>query len=239
MKKPTRYMIEVPSVPTVADGMGRTVSPAFTHCALILLFLLVITAFSGCKPREHAQPKPHWFKHYTQFHEKEYIQFIEDQIYNETDTSLVTSMTRDFYRSRHFQPFWTQKGLQEAFTDSLLATLANAYPQHGIPAEYFHLDSIRHAISQLVEHEIPNNDELYPHLYRLERQLTDQYLRYACALRFGAVNPKAVHGSKWYYETLSPDSAFLMTTLDNMHRFADYLPELYPQSADYKTLQKE
>ncbi|MBP5496320.1 MAG: L,D-transpeptidase family protein [Bacteroidales bacterium] len=204
-----------------------------------IVAVLLLGLMTCCKPREHAQPKPHWFKHYTQFHEKEYIQFIESQIDNDRDSTLRAAMVRDFYRSRHFQPFWTQKGLQEAFTDSLLTTLANAYPQHGIPAEYFQLDSIRHAISQLVEHEIPNNEELYPHLYRLERQLTDQYLRYACALRYGAVNPKAVHGSKWYYETLSPDSAFLLTALDNMHRFADYLPELYPQSADYKILQKE
>jgi murein L,D-transpeptidase YcbB/YkuD len=194
---------------------------------------------AGCRQREHAQPQPHWFKHYTHFHEKEYIQFIEDQIHNEDDSTLYAALTRDFYRDRHYHPFWTQKGLQEAFTDSLLATLCNAYPLHGIPTEYFGLDSLRQSITQLVEHQVPNNDSLYPYLYRLERQLTDQYLRYACALRYGAVSPKAVHGSKWYYETLAPDTAFLEATLGNIHRFSDYIPELYPQSADYKALQRE
>lgn len=206
---------------------------------LLIVTVVLSGLLAGCKQREHAQPQPHWFKHYTQFHEKEYIQFIEDQIHNENDSTLYAALTRDFYRDRHYHPFWTQKGLQEAFTDSLLATLGNAYPLHGIPAEYFGLDNLRQSISQLVEHQVPNNDSLYPYLYRLERQLTDQYLRYACALRYGAVSPKAVHGSKWYYETLAPDTAFLEATLGNIHRFSDYIPELYPQSADYKALQRE
>ena len=206
---------------------------------LLIITVVLSGLLAGCRQREHAQPQPHWFKHYTHFHEKEYIQFIEDQIHNEDDSTLYAALTRDFYRDRHYHPFWTQKGLQEAFTDSLLATLCNAYPLHGIPTEYFGLDSLRQSITQLVEHQVPNNDSLYPYLYRLERQLTDQYLRYACALRYGAVSPKAVHGSKWYYETLAPDTAFLEATLGNIHRFSDYIPELYPQSADYKALQRE
>ena len=206
---------------------------------LLIVTVVLSGLLAGCRQREHAQPQPHWFKHYTHFHEKEYIQFIEDQIHNEDDSTLYAALTRDFYHDRHYHPFWTQKGLQEALTDSLLATLGNAYPLHGIPAEYFGLDSLRQSITQLVEHQVPNNDSLYPYLYRLERQLTDQYLRYACALRYGAVSPKAVHGSKWYYETLAPDTAFLEATLGNIHRFSDYIPELYPQSADYKALQRE
>ena len=206
---------------------------------LLIVTVVLSGLLAGCRQREHAQPQPHWFKHYTHFHEKEYIQFIEDQIHNEDDSTLYAALTRDFYHDRHYHPFWTQKGLQEALTDSLLATLGNAYPLHGIPTEYFRLDSLRQSITQLVEHQVPNNDSLYPYLYRLERQLTDQYLRYACALRYGAVSPKAVHGSKWYYETLAPDTAFLEATLGNIHRFSDYIPELYPQSADYKVLQRE
>ncbi|MBQ6157021.1 MAG: L,D-transpeptidase family protein [Bacteroidales bacterium] len=206
---------------------------------LLIVTVVLSGLLAGCRQREHAQPQPHWFKHYTHFHEKEYIQFIEDQIHNEDDSTLYAALTRDFYHDRHYHPFWTQKGLQEAFTDSLLATLSHAYPLHGIPAEYFGLDSLRQSITQLVEHQVPNNDSLYPYLYRLERQLTDQYLRYACALRYGAVSPKAVHGSKWYYETLAPDTAFLEATLGNIHRFSDYILELYPQSADYKVLQRE
>ena len=236
MKTPSRTLQRTPFRRKRSE---QAESPTFTHHAFILLFLLSTVVLAGCRQREHAQPQPHWFKHYTHFHEKEYIQFIEDQIHNEDDSTLYAALTRDFYHDRHYHPFWTQKGLQEAFTDSLLATLSNAYPLHGIPAEYFELDSLRQSITQLVEHQVPNNDSLYPYLYRLERQLTDQYLRYACALRYGAVSPKAVHGSKWYYETLAPDTAFLEATLGNIHRFSDYIPELYPQSADYKALQRE
>lgn len=203
------------------------------------LALIFIVALVGCKRKEAVQPQPHWFKHYKHYHEKAYEQYIAKQLDNEKDTLLFAVAVRDFYHQRHSRPFWTQKGLQEALTDSLLSLLNQAYPLHGIPNEYFGLDSLRHRISQLMDHEVPDSDSLYAHLYRLERELTRQYLRYACALQYGAVNPKAVHGNKWYYETLEPDSVFLIATLDNIHRFPDYLSELYPQSSDYKSLQQE
>ena len=206
---------------------------------LIIVLYLALSLLTGCHRKAQVQPKPHWFKHYHHFKEKEYVQYIESQINVENDTLLMPTLVRDFYRYRHFHPLWTQKGLQEAMTDSLMAHLTDAYPTHGIPGEYFHLDSIQQSIKQLMEHEVPDNEALYPHLYRIERLLTDQYLRYACALEYGAVNPKRVHGNKWYYETLSPDSAFLLTTLDNIQRFSDYLSELYPQSPEYKALQQE
>ena len=206
---------------------------------ILVITILATVALAGCHPKEHAQPKPHWFKHYTHFHEKEYVQFIENRINNENDSTLGTAIARDFYRDRHFHPFWTQKGLQEAFSDSLLTSLDDAFRLHGIPNDYFGLDSLRCTISQLIEHQVPNNDSLYPYLYRLERQLTSQYLRYACALRYGAVNPKAVHGNKWYYETLSPDSAFLHDALGHLPDFQRFLSGLAPESDEYHALQKE
>ena len=207
---------------------------------IILIFTILATvSLTGCRPKEHVQPEPHWFKHYTHYHEKDYVHFVQDQIGSESDSTLKAALTREFYRSRDFHPFWTQNGLQEAFTDSLLARLDDAWRSHGIPGEYFALDSLRHAIARLVEHNVPNDDSLYPHLYRLERQLTDDYVRYACALAYGAVNPKAVNGSKWYYETLAPDTAFIQTTMDNIHRFPEYITELHPQSSEYQALQKE
>ncbi|MBQ1818682.1 MAG: L,D-transpeptidase family protein [Bacteroidales bacterium] len=207
---------------------------------IILIFtILASVSLTGCRPKEHVQPEPHWFKHYTHYHEKDYVHFVQDQIGSESDSTLKAALTREFYRSRDFHPFWTQNGLQEAFTDSLLARLDDAWRSHGIPGEYFALDSLRHAIARLVEHNVPNDDSLYPYLYRLERQLTDDYVRYACALAYGAVSPKAVNGSKWYYETLAPDTAFIQSTMDNIHRFSEYITELHPQSSEYQALQKE
>ncbi len=217
----------------------------FTPPALVISLFSIIALFfafimlTSCNRKEHVQPQPHWFKHYQHYKEKEYIQFIESQINSETDTLLMPSLVRDFYRDRNFHPFWTQKGLQEEMTDSLLFHLNNAYPLHGIPGEYFGLDSIRNCISQLIEHQISDNQSLYDHLYHLERQLTDQYLRYACSLQYGAVNPKKVHGNKWYYATLSPDSTFIQNALENMHRFSEIISESMPTSSEYQSLQKE
>ncbi len=211
----------------------------FTMVVMFFILAMVATLFDSCQRKEHVQPQPHWFKHYQHYSEKAYVQFIEDQISKDQDTTLAAILTRDYYRSRNFHPFWTQKGLQEAATDSLISGFQDAYRLHGIPAEYFRLDSLQHAIDKLVKHEVPDNDSLYPHLYRLERQLTDQYLRYACALRYGAVNPKTVHGRKWYYETLSPDSTFILAALNNMSDFTGQIRESAPKTTDYQALQKE
>ncbi len=211
----------------------------FSLVLLPSLFLLASIALEGCQRKEKVQAQPHWFKHYQHFKEKEYVQFIEDQIHSETDTLLMPSLVRDFYRGRNFHPFWTQKGLQEAMTDSLISSLTNAYPSHGIPGEYFHLDSIQQSIKQLIEYEVPDNETLYPHLYLIERLLTYQYLRYACALEYGAVDPKKVHGNKWYYETLIPDSAFLLNALDSIALFSEYLSAHTPKTPEYQSLQNE
>ena len=206
---------------------------------LIIVLSFALSLLTGCHSKEHVQPQPHWFKHYQHFKEKDYVQFIEGQINNETDTLLMPVLVRDFYRNRNFHPFWTQKGLQETMTDSLIARLANAYSTHGIPGEYFHLDSIQQAINQLKEHNVPDNDALYTHLYRIERMLTDQYLRYACALEYGAVNPKKVHGNKWYYETFTPDFTFLQNALDSIAVFSKFITSHAPDFPEYQALQKE
>lgn len=208
-------------------------------CCTLAVSLAFLVLFGGCQRKEHVQPQPHWFKHYTHYNEKDYIEYIESQIDNENDSSLTNALTREFYRMRNHHPFWTQKGLQETLTDTLLSNLENAYPLHGIPAEYFGLDSLRHSISQLVEHQVPNDNSLYPYLYHIERQLTKQYLRYACALQYGAVAPKVVHGNKWYYATLSPDSAFIQNALEDMYRFSKIISESVPASSEYQSLQKE
>lgn len=206
---------------------------------MVILGFAAVMLLTGCHRKEHAQPKPHWFKYYKSYHEKDYVNYIENQINSESDTTLFASTARDFYQSRHFHPFWTQKGLQEVLSDSLLSMLESAYPLHGIPSAYFGSDTIRHLISQLMENQVPDDDSLYPYLYRIERQLTHQYLRYVSALQYGAVSPKAIHGNKWYYETLSPDADFLHNALKNMHQFGPFIDQTSPKSTEYLRLQKE
>ncbi len=218
---------------------AASVITLFSMVVMFFILGMLCVTLDSCHRTAPAQPKPHWFKHYKHYHEKDYVQFIENQINGENDSTLAACMVRDFYRDRNFRPIWTKKGLQEAMTDSLMACFENAYRLHGIPTAYFHADSIQHIINQLIEHQVPNNDSLYTHLYNLERLLTNQYVRYACALRFGAVNPKTVHGNKWYYHTFEPDSSFLLTTLENIADFSAYLSGLAPESPDYKALQKE
>ena len=215
---------------------GNSVFHWILLCTLTAIFAICI---NSCQQTGHTEAKPHWFKHYKHYHEKDYVEYIEKQVNNDSDSSLAARMTRNFYRSRNFHPLWTKKGLQENLTDSLIACLSDAYTSHGIPSAYFETESLQNAIRDLMEQKVPDNDSLYIHLYRIERLLTDDFLRYARALHFGATDPKAVHGSKWYYEVATPDSAFYLKSLENITTFRSYLSQLSPDRADYQVLQKE
>lgn len=220
----------------------RSHSPAMSALALftlVALFIAPTMVLDSCRPKERVQPKPHWFKHYQHFHEKDYVRFIERQIGQDADSALTSVAARDFYRSRDYEPLWTRNGLQESLADSLLASLDDAYLRHGIPAAYFQTDSTRRLIEQLVEHQVPDDESLYAHLYRLERKLTDQYLLYANALRYGAVSPHSAHGRKWFYETFRPDTAFLRDALGHLDDFRHHLSALAPKTTEYQALQKE
>ena len=63
---------------------------------IILIFTILATvSLTGCRPKEHVQPEPHWFKHYTHYHEKDYVHFVQDQIGSESDSTLKAALTRE------------------------------------------------------------------------------------------------------------------------------------------------
>lgn len=207
-------------------------------CIYILTLLCVAagTIFSSCESRGAMHAKPHWFKTYSVFNGHDYADFIRLKMNGSPDSSLFFKMERNFYAGRNFEPFWTWEGLQEQNVDELLSFF-NEAPKHGISPEFFDYSSFTANINSLKSGKVPNDTTLYAFLFELEHGLTSNYLKYASAMNFGAVNPKEVHGRKWYYEMLGPDSAFVSALLESIDGFQEKLRELQPSSDEYRALQ--
>lgn len=208
---------------------------------LIAFVTILITAgaiFSSCNQSGVKHGKTHWFKEYTVFNKDDYENFIKEKLSNDTDSSLLHKIERLFYFDRDFKPFWTEEGLQEKKVEELLDFFENA-TKHGISPNFFDFDLITANIDSLKKGKVPDNTALYAYLFDLEFTFTSNYVKYASAMAFGATDPKVVHGGKWYYETLQPDSAFIAELLDNISDFADNLKKEQPSSDEYKALQSE
>lgn len=210
------------------------------RCTLFILLLLATVMLTTCgsalKKGEHA---PHWFDHYKQFHEKEYVEFFHQQVNAITDSTIEHSLVvKEFYQQRESLPLWTNNGYQAQLADTLLSYLKRL-PEHGIPYEYLHFNDIESQLQRLKEHQCPNDKSIYDTLLHLELMLTDAYLRYAQALQYGATDPKVANGGKWLYETVYADSTFYAKTLAETENLSKALQDLQPQDANYKILQKE
>lgn len=201
-----------------------------------LLTLLIPILMIGCNHNAHNQPKPHWFKHYTHFDNGNYTDFIREKIENEHDSVDFSYLIRDFYKDRNFHPFWTKNGLQEKDIDTLLSFFTEA-PEHGISASFFDYSHISDLILNLKENKTPNNDTLYDVLYKIERSLTKNYLKYVLSLQFGATDPKVIHGRKWYYEVEKPEPEHVRNLLSNIDKFSEEMRLHQPDDKNYTALQ--
>ena len=201
----------------------------------LTLSILAILILGACK-QINTEREPHWFKlNYSQFHEKEYEEYFLQRIDSMPEIKYKESIV-DFYRKNN-TPIWTVNGFQEHKIDSLMSYFDKSW-QHGLSRNFFQYDSIQSVISKLKEREINEND-LYPTLYNLEMSLTDNYLKYAHALEYGATDPKLVNGGKWLYETQQTDSDFVNKALKECYHIPKSLRKLQPMKEEYTMLQDE
>lgn len=206
-----------------------------TLAFLALLAVLLLSCKPGATSRERA---PHWFDHYTHFHQKEYVEHFQQRLNEDTLFASANEIVHNFYVQREYEPMWTNRGYQESLSDTLIHYLENA-TQHGIPGKHFKLDQIQQCINNLKEHKYANDKSLYDTLFQLEMTLTDAYLQYAKALQFGATDPKVVNGGKWLYETVYADSLFFVNALAECENLSQALQQFQPSAPEYRRLQKE
>lgn len=216
------------------------------HCLFSIhrLSLLLIAAVymlmlgTGCSRLSLKEPKPQWFKRYAFYDNREYVAYFRQRISEMPDDTLQDrAWAISYYRDKG-KPEWTAHGFQTHRIDALLGSLA-AVHEHGLPAAYFNESSLTAQIGALKRYDPKDAHSLYAALFRLEMSLTEAYVRYAEALQYGATRPDVANGGKWLYETESPDSLFVTSLLNNMHRLPVFLKALQPTDTSYLILQDE
>mgnify|MGYP002624081773 CR=1 FL=1 len=124
--------------------------------------------------------------------------------------------------------------------DSALAYLQHALPEHGLDPEAFKVSQIAEdlkIVRSLAFDSIGQSiNEVLP---RLDKNLSQSYVRYVTGQRYGFVRPKKILDAHIFaYEVESPDTATINSKLDADDRLS-YLVSSQPQGSVYKTLQKE
>lgn len=206
-----------------------------------LFFLLSFLLLAACHANtKDTEPVPHWFDAYSSFKMKDYQEYFNREMTNMSpDFVPYGAWVKQFYELRDGAPLWTLNGLQEHKVDTLSHFISESYT-HGLPASSFGFVDADSCIRQLKDNAVDNEAEaLYETLFKLEMNLTESFLRYATAMKFGATDPKRVNGEKWLNKTQKADSLFVIESLQQFGNLAATLENMAPHDTNYIRLQKE
>ena len=224
------------------SAMGEKISKHIISRQWLTLTISLVCIFnlSSCQNNSLHHPKPSWFKYYSAYSSKDVQDYYQRVIpeYTDPDSNIQYGI-RTFYAQRDYEPFWTEKGLDESLSSTLLQYLAEA-PNHGIHPDEFEYGFIVSMIDSLKNHRVKNQDSiLNKTLLDLELAMTRSYLRYASALRYGISDPKVVNGGKWLYKYEKPDTAFVQEALAQIKDLEKTLKTIQIEDPVYKRHQKE
>ncbi len=205
------------------------------HSAWHFVLPLLALSLLACK-HINIEDEPSWFKKFYSYDDKAYTEYFLLHI-NDTTLNIANIETIQQFYLENGTPLWTINGFQEHKIDTLLHHFEQSW-EHGIPASYFQYDTLHALVREFRQGKV-NGDDLYAKLFQLEMMLTDNYLRYATALQFGATDPKVVNGGKWLYTSVYADSLFIISTLEGITNLPSTLESLHPQGEDYTMLQDE
>ena len=145
-------------------------------------------------------------------------------------TQLDSSVTGNWF---------TRMGLSYD-ADSLLACLRHDLPENGLDSSLFKLSQIAEdlkivralafdSVGQSINQVLP----------RLDKNLSQAYMRYVTGQRYGFVRPKKIMNDHIFaYEVEKPDTALVASKMVSNDRMS-FLKESLPKSAVFKALQKE
>lgn len=204
---------------------------------LAISFLLLAACHANTK---EAEPTPHWFDAYSSFKMKDYQQFFDRELKEmSSDFMPYADWVKQFYEQRDYMPLWTLNGLQEHKVDTLSNFISDSYT-HGLPSSSFYFAEADSCIKMLKNNGVDNEpDALYETLFHLEMNLTESFLRYASAMKFGATDPRRVNGVKWLNETQQADSLFVIESLQRFGNLTSTLEGMAPQDTNYSRLRQE
>ena len=206
----------------------------------VLLLCLSILLGSSCHNKTIGTERaPHWFSHYTAFSAKSYAEHFAQRVDAMNDSSHVyADALQHYYQTHACEPYWTARGVQEARIDTLMQLLGRSY-EHGIPDTFLLRPSIERTLNLLKNLKVANDTTLFDTLFDLEMHLSEAYLKYVCALHYGATDPVKANGGKWLMKNLKPDNEFRYSTMGKLEKFPFIIHENEPKTPEYKHLQAE
>lgn len=197
--------------------------------------LLLLTA---CQSKK-AEEAPHWFEKYSFFSEENYVNHFASQVDSLTDAQCDYAVqVKNFYKNRQLVPLWTENGFQQTLVDSML-TLLGRSDEHGLPPTMFGYERISQRIDSLKTYKFSDEPSLYQELSALELDLTNAYLRYTNALRFGVTDPEVVNGGKWLYKWRGVDTNAVREALQATDTLFSFIRFAQPLDSHYVALKRE
>jgi len=152
------------------------------------------------------------------------------------DLIQASTLVREFYQGRQYQPAWSRQGSLLAHVESLLFAIRAAEQEGLFPWDY-HLHSILAKGKEFVRISAGDPRQLAPVLSDLELLLTDAFLVYATHLAQGKVN-RDTFEAEWDADCRSMDVLDLLQTSLASGRVWENLRNLPPQHAYYADLKK-
>lgn len=206
----------------------------------ILILIIAILIGSSCHSKSIGTERaPHWFSHYSAYHEKAYNEHFARRVDALSDSCFVyADALQHYYQTHRCEPYWTARGIQEARIDSLLNILTRSY-EHGIPDTFLQRPALERTLDLLKSHQVANDTTLFDTLFNLEMRLSEAYLRYVNALCYGATDPAKANGGKWLMKNLKPDKEFENSIMEKLGQFPSVIREKEPNTPEYKHLQAE
>lgn len=204
----------------------------------ILTLFSTLLLLTACRSKK-AEEAPHWFEKYSFFSEENYVNHFASQVDALTDAQCdYVAQVKNFYKNRHNVPLWTENGFQQAKVDSML-TLLGRSDEHGLPPVMFGYDKISQRIDSLKTYKFSDESSLYQELSALEFDLTNAYLRYTNALRFGVTDPEVVNGGKWLYKWRGVDTNAVREALQATDTIFSFIHFAQPLDSHYVALTRE
>ena len=204
----------------------------------ILMLFSTLLLLTACRSKK-AEEAPHWFEKYSFFSEENYVNHFASQVDSLTDAQCDYAVqVKNFYKNRQLVPLWTENGFQQTLVDSML-TLLGRSDEHGLPPTMFGYERISQRIDSLKTYKFSDEPSLYQELSALELDLTNAYLRYTNALRFGVTDPEVVNGGKWLYKWRGVDTNAVREALQATDTLFSFIRFAQPLDSHYVALTRE
>jgi murein L,D-transpeptidase YcbB/YkuD len=140
-------------------------------------------------------------------------------------------LVRNFYKTRSYQPAWSQNG-RLMQTATLLRAVEEAYAD-GLTPGYYHLSRLKSLVTSLEKEPVPSAMQLA----NVDILLSDAFITLGCHLSGGCVDPVTMKAG-WFAARGKADVASLLEQALRKKQVRETLARLHPVQAAYDNLKQ-